>query len=114
MEPVKAFYALSTWLLRVAMLVLIYIVFFSILRSPDFHATTFWIAAGFTLFSMLLFVGGFMNKHGLTVISSLFLMVGCIYELVLRFAFNKDIFISSFFLIGAIAMFFLANGNRKK
>ncbi|MEI6124564.1 MAG: hypothetical protein WCQ95_13145 [Bacteroidota bacterium] len=114
MEPIKAFYALSTWLLRMALLVLVYILFFVTLRSPDFTNLNFWIALGFASFAALLFIGGFMNKSGLTVISALFLMLGCVYELVMRFAFNKDIFITNFFVMGAIALFFLANGNRKK
>lgn len=114
MEPVKAFYALSTWLLRVAVLVLVYMIFFVNLRSLNFNSVDFWIAVGFALFAILLFIGGFMNKHGLTVISSLFLILGCAYKVVMHYAFHKGSFVAIFFIFGAIAMFFFANGNRKK
>lgn len=114
MEPVKAFYPLSTWALRVAVLVLVYIIFFGTLRTLDLNNTDFFIAAGFALFGMLLFIGGFMNKSGMTVITALFLLLGCAYEIVMHYGFHKGKFVAIYFIFGAITMFFFANGNKKK
>ncbi len=114
MEPVKTFFVLSTWMLRVSLLVMVYVQFFPPLRTPDFYSPTFWIAAGFALFSMLLFIGAFMKKSALTVVSALFLLLGCIYEVVMRFGFNKENPVAMFFVFGAIAMFFFSTGNKKK
>ncbi len=114
MQPVKSFFVLSTWMLRVSLLLMVYVLFFSALRSPDFSSIPFWIAAGFALFSMLLFIGAFMKKSAMTVVSALFLLLGCIYEVVMRFGFNKDNPVAMFFVFGAIALFFFSSGNKKK
>jgi hypothetical protein len=114
MEPVRSLYALSTWLLRLALLVLVYIIFFTTLRSPDVNSLPFWIAAGFALFSMLLFVGGFMKKSSMTVISSLILMLGCIYKIVIYYAFDEGNFLAIYLVMGALSLFFFTNGNKQK
>jgi hypothetical protein len=114
MEPVRSLYAISTWLLRVAVLVLVYIIFFTTLRSPDVNHVPFWIAAGFALFSMLLFVGGFMKKSSMTVISAVILALGCVYKIVMYYAFSQGGFIAIFLVLGAISLFFFANGNKQK
>jgi len=100
--------------LRIAVLVLVYIIFFGTLRSPNFNSIDFWVAVGFALFSILLFIGGFMNKSSMTVITALFLLLGCAYEIVMHYGFHKGKFIAIYFIFGAIAMFFFANGNKKK
>jgi hypothetical protein len=114
MEPVRSLYALSTWLLRIALLVLVYIIFFTTLRSPDVSSLPFWIAAGFALFSMMLFVGGFMKKSTMTVIAAVILGLGCLYKIVMYYAFDQGRFIAIFFVLGALSLFFFANGNKQK
>jgi len=114
MEPVRSLYAISTWLLRIAMLVMVYILYFSTLRSPEIHNLPFWIAAGFALFSMLLFVGGFMKKNAMTVISGLILTLGCVYKAVMHFFFSQQGGIALFVVVAAIGLFFFANGNKNK
>jgi hypothetical protein len=114
MEPVRSLYALSTWLLRVALLVLVYIIFFTTLRSPDVNHVPFWIAAAYALFSMLLFVGGFMKKSTLTVISAVILGLGCGYKIVMYYFFDQGGFIAIYFVLAALSLFFFANGNKQK
>lgn len=114
MEPVRSLYALSTWLLRVSVMVLVYIMFFVTLRSPDINSTPFWIAAGFAFFSMLLFVGGFMKKSTLSIISAAMLVLGSGYKVVMYYIFDQGSFIAVYFVLGAIALFFFANGNKIK
>ncbi|HOV10223.1 MAG TPA: hypothetical protein PLT47_00055 [Bacteroidales bacterium] len=114
MEPVKAFFSLSTWGLRIAVLVLIYIIFYGTLSTLEYKNTDFLIAAGFALFGILLFIGGFMNKSTMTIIAAVILMLGCAYEIVMHYGFQKGRFVAIYFVLGAIALFFFANGNKKK
>ncbi|HOY32253.1 MAG TPA: hypothetical protein PKW80_10275 [Bacteroidales bacterium] len=114
MEPVKSFFPLSTWALRVAVLVLIYMIFFGTLSSPDLYNIDFLIAAGFALFGVLLFIGGFMNKSTMTMICALVLMLGCVYEIIMHYGFQKGKFVAIYFVLGAVNLFFFANGNKKK
>ncbi len=114
MDPVKAFYPLSGWLLRLAVLVIIYILFFVPLKTFNLSSVDFYIAAAFTIFGILLFVGGFLNKSTLTVLSGLMLLLGCLYKIVMHYAFDKGNSIALYFVFAAIAMFFFSNGNKKK
>jgi hypothetical protein len=97
-----------------AVMLLVYIIFFVTLRSPDVNHLPFWIAAGFAFFSMLLFVGGFMKKSSMTVISSVILALGCGYKVVMYYAFSHGAFIAIFLVLGSISLFFFANGNKQK
>lgn len=114
MEPLKALYALSTWLLRVATLVIIYIAFYTQLRNAETGSPAFWIAVAFALFAALLFVGGFMNKHGLTVLSAALLLLGSGYKVVMHYFFDQGSYVAIYFVLAAVSMFFVANGNRRK
>jgi hypothetical protein len=114
MEPLKFAYPLSNWLLRVAMLILVYVCFFGTLRAFDYHHLHFWIAFGFGLFTVLLFIGGFMKKHTLTIISAIILVLGCGYMIFMHYAFGEGNIVANFAVFGAIAFYFAAAGNRKK
>jgi len=41
-------------------------------------------------------------------------MLGCAYEIVMHYGFQKGRFVAIYFVFGAIALFFFANGNKKK
>jgi len=114
MEPVKAFFPLSTWLLRLAILVVIYILFFTALRTFNVHNANFWFAVGFTLCGILLFIGGFFNKSTMTVVTAWLLLLGCIYKLVMHYAFDKGSIAALYFVFAALALFFISIGNKKK
>jgi hypothetical protein len=114
MDPVKAFYPLSCWLLRLAVLVIIYISFFITLKTLNLSSVEFYIASAFAVFGVLLFIGGFLNKSTLTVLSALMLMIGCLYKIVMHYGFDKGNSVALYFVFAAITMFFFSNGNKKK
>jgi len=114
MDPVKALYPISSWLLRLAVLVIVYILFFLTLKNFNFNSLEFYIAVAFTIFGILLFLGGFFNKSSLTVISALILLLGCLYKIVMHYAFDKGNSIALYFVFAAITLFFFSNGNKRK
>jgi hypothetical protein len=114
MEAFRPIFGLSTWILRVAILVMVYMIFFVSLRSPDFKSIEFFTAAGFALFAALLFIGGFMKKSSLTVVSSVILSLGCLYRIIAHYAFSQGNQVAICGVFFAIALFFVANGNKKK
>jgi hypothetical protein len=114
MEPLKFAFPVASWLLRLAVLILVYIIFFTTFRAFNTQSLEFWIAAAFGLFSILLFVGGFLRSHNLTLISSLLLALGCGYKIFMHFAFQEGGFVAIYGVFGAIALYFAAAGNRKK
>ena len=114
MEPLRFAFQLSNWLLRIAMLIMIYMMFFGVFRGFDVSDYETWVAVGFCVLTMLLFIGGFMKKHTLTVITAIFLVLGCCYKAFMHFAFGKGSFIAIYAVFGSIALYFAASGNRKK
>ncbi len=114
MEPLKFAFPLSTWLLRVAVLILVYIIFFTTFRSFNTAGMEFWIATGFAVFAMLLFVGGFLKSHNLTLVASIVLALGCAYRIFMHFVFHEGGFVAIYGVFGAIALYFATAGNRKK
>lgn len=114
MEPLKFASSASNWILRIAALILVYIIFFVTYRSLNYQSIDFWVACGFGLFAGLLFIGGFMKKHNLTIISAIVLALGCTYQIFMHFAFQKGGFVAIYAVFGAIALYFAASGNKKK
>lgn len=114
MEPLKFAFPVASWLLRIAVLITVYMIFFVTFRSFDTSSTAFWIACGFGLFAILLFVGGFMKSSNLTVISALILTLGCAYKIVMHFFFNEGSFIAIYGIFAALSLYFATTGNRKK
>jgi hypothetical protein len=114
MQPLKFAASLANWSLRVAALVLVYIIFFVTYRSFDLHSLDFWIACAFGVFAILLFAGGFMKKHSLTVFSAIVLVLGCLAQVFMHFAFGAGKFVAMYAVFAAIALYFAAFGNRKK
>lgn len=114
MEPIRTLFPMSTWLMRLAVLLLVYICFFTTYRTPDLNKTDFYIALGFGVSGMLLFVGGFLKKSGLTVISAALLFIGCLYKIITYYAFSHGRFVAIYGIFAAVTFFFIANGNKKK
>jgi hypothetical protein len=114
MEPLKFAFPASNWLLRVAVLLLVYMIFFGTFRSFSTSSIDFWIACGFGLFAILLFVGGFMKKHNLTLISAIMLTLGCGYKIFMYYVFSQGKLVSVFGVFAAITLYFATTGNRKK
>lgn len=114
MEPLKFAFPLASWTLRIAALILVYMIFFTTFRSFDTSNMEFWIACAFGLFAILMFVGGFMKSHNLTMISAVLLTLGCGYKIFMHFVFNEGSFIAIYGVFGAICLYFATTGNRKK
>lgn len=114
MNPLKFLTPLSNWLLRIAVLLLVYIIYFLTFRHFNYDKPDFWIACGFGLFAILLFIGGFMKKHGMTVVPAIFLFAGCCYEIFMHYFYSKGRFVAIFAIFAAVAIYFTAYGNRTK
>lgn len=112
MKPAKGLYPFATWLLRISMPVLAYSVFFNTVKTFDFTNIHFYIAAIFCLSSLLLFIGAFLSKHSLTVISAFVLFGISVYEAIHFFNKSPDINFSLFLLSSATMLLILSIGNK--
>ncbi|MCF8217942.1 MAG: hypothetical protein K9I29_10105 [Bacteroidales bacterium] len=112
MRPVKSLFPLFSWLIRIAILLAVYTRFFQLLKTLDFSSVSFYIAAAFHLFALLLFLAGFAKKHTLTILSGIIIAGLSIYQIVqLGFVINNNL--SFYGLLLSASLLFIAVGNKK-
>ena len=112
MHPIKFFHPISTWLMRIGMVLFAWVNYFFMLQALNLKSIIFYIAFVSILFSVLLFVGGFFRKHTLTVVSSIFLILAAVYQIFTFLPIGLTNNFAICLLTGAIAFYFLANGNK--
>ncbi len=111
MKPWTALTGITKWILRIAILMIVFTQYYDTFMGFKLNTFQFYIAAVYIVFGVLIFIGGFFTKHNLTVISALILFIASIYMsiesfdgITNEFAFNV--------LVGAVTLFFVTNGNK--
>lgn len=112
MQPLKSGQVIAMWFLRLTLV--LYLFFDNIygLRQIDFDSIRFYVAFGFVIFAVLLLVGGFLSKPGITVISGLFIFLLSAYQLFLSFNGKIDAGLILYLFPLSIGLFFLCQGNK--
>lgn len=111
MKPFKAAVPLAKWFLRFALLFLILVLFINTLKTLQVKNISFYFATAYILFGVLLIIGGFISKPGLTVISGLIIFGLSLYKLIVNFGGLSDSGMVNFFILAAIGFYFFARGN---
>ncbi|MFO8055472.1 MAG: hypothetical protein R6U19_09970 [Bacteroidales bacterium] len=112
MKPFKNLFPLVLWLLRLALVLVVYVRFFENLKAFNYNSLSFFISAAFTLFALLLLVGGFGRKHGLTMLSGMVIAVLSVYQMIqLNFVTGHSLALYSLMTVAGLV--FVSNGNRK-
>ena len=112
MKPAKGLLQLATWLMRLSVALFIFVACFHTIKTFDYKSIQFYVAVVFSLFGTLLFIGGFLNKPGITVFSGLMLFIACIYEIVILFSSHAKAEISVLIVIATVAFYFVTAGNK--
>ncbi|MBN2743607.1 hypothetical protein LX69_02249 [Breznakibacter xylanolyticus] len=73
MNPIKSFIPAATWLLRIFVLVLVYQKYFDTFISFSFNGIYYYLVLAMVVMAMVLFVGGFVKKHAMTMIAGFFI-----------------------------------------
>ena len=113
MKPIKSLLPLSTWLMRIGLLAFAYSHYFNTIIDFNYKSPNFYIALLFSIFSVLIFITGFVAKQSLSVVSGLVLSVISIYNLVILFDNRISEPLAIFVIITAISLFFLANPSSR-
>jgi hypothetical protein len=74
MKPFKSGSSVSAWLIRILAVWVAYINHFSAFKTFDFSTREFWIASAYMVFSALIFTGGFLSRHTMSVVSGFLLL----------------------------------------
>lgn len=113
MRPAKNLFPLATWLMRIAVVLFVFTNYWEVFTFFNFKSVMFYVSALFILFSVLLFIGGFLYKSGLSVFSSLILILVTGYHSFLNLESNFDHNFAMFVVLGSIFVFFFTTGNKR-
>ena len=112
MQPFKSGQVVAMWLLRIALVLYLFLDNIYNLRQINFNSIRFYVAFAFVIFAVLLFVGGFLSKPGLTVLSGLIIFLLSGYQLVISFGGRIDLSLVMFLFPLSIGFFFVCQGNK--
>lgn len=111
MKPLKSFTGFASWLMRISVLLIVFAAFFDTFMAFNIKELSFYIAAGFMVFGLLLFIGGFMGKPTLSVLSGLVILL--LSALQAYWAFKGiNISFAHWIMLASVGLFFLASGNK--
>jgi hypothetical protein len=110
MNPVKSFVPTSAWLLRIVILVLVYQKYFDTMLTFTMKGVDYFIALAFVVFAVLLFVGGFINKHFLSIICGFFIFGMSVFLMFWGSTISVDKVLGHI-LLTALGFNFIARGN---
>ena len=113
MKPLKSGLTFATWLLRIAIAILLTAMFLNDLKSLDFESKMFYINSAFVLAGIMIFIGGFFSKPAVTVISGFIITGLCVYKIFLQFSGGINLSLSHIFVILAIGFYFACAGNQQ-
>jgi hypothetical protein len=111
MKPIKSLTPVAEWLMRSGIVLFAVLYYFEILEIKNFKSVMFYISLGYILFAILLFIGGFLRKTPLTLISSLALILFTGYQTFIFVKSGIDYNFAVFVIIGSSLFHFLAKGN---
>jgi len=112
MQPFKSGQVVAIWLLRISIVVFLFLGNVRDLSPINLNSFRFYITFALVIFAVLLLVGGFMSKPGLTVISGLVIFFISAYRLVVLFNGRIDLDYTVHLFPLAIGFFFLCQGNK--
>jgi hypothetical protein len=113
MKPLKSGRSLSQWLLRIALLLIIYILYYHLVTTLKMGSLPFFIVLAAVVFGILVFIGGLISKPWLTIISGFGIFAISIYKIVVSFNGVVDHAIIMQCIPMVIGFHFLSYGNDK-
>lgn len=113
MKPFKSGRPMSQWLLRIAMVTILFVKYYDTLMVINFKSVRFLIAAAIICCGVLLFIGGMMSKPWLTILTGLIISGISIYEIVITFNGTVNSGLIIHFIPLALGFHFLTYGNDK-
>lgn len=112
MKPIKSGLVLAQWLLRITIMLFLLKYFLDDLKTFDFASKSFYIGSAFVILGVMLFIGGFLSKPSMTIISGMIIALLSLYKIVLIFsgAFSTEVI--TFLIPISVGFYFACSGNQ--
>ncbi|MBS4013233.1 MAG: hypothetical protein KGZ97_05655 [Bacteroidetes bacterium] len=111
MKPLKNITGFSSWLMRIALILVMFVFFIPLFMDFKLNTLDFYIASAFIVFSVLLFAGGFFSTP-LTVVSALILFGLSVFKTVIVFNGKLNGEFATWLLIATVCSYFITHGNK--
>ncbi len=112
MAPFRSLSLVSSWLLRLSVIAIVFFSYKEQLLQFDYKNTPLYYAIAILLLSVVLLLGGFVRNEVITMLSSIILLGICIYKIYINYdaTFNSQILLYS--IIATISIHFMGRGNK--
>ncbi|MDR0873720.1 MAG: hypothetical protein LBN27_09710 [Prevotellaceae bacterium] len=113
MKPIKNLEPAAKWILRFSLAAYIICLYFNEVKTFDFKSVTYIINLIYTLFAVLLLLGGISKNGTLTIISGIVLALISAYKIYVAYSLdsltNPAVYL--FLLVFGVGVFFMSKGN---
>ncbi|MDP4207352.1 MAG: hypothetical protein Q8928_00930 [Bacteroidota bacterium] len=113
MKPFKSGKPLANWLLRIALMINLYLIYFNAVTTLNFSNRFFLLAFFALVAGGANIIGGMLTKPLLTIISGLVIWLLSGYKMIVSFDGLAGTIWLHHFIPFAIGFYFLTNGNDK-
>lgn len=111
MKPFKSGKPVAHWLLRIALMGILMVIYYNTLSTLNFSNFNFYLAGTMVLLGVLLFYSAAFSKSGMTIIIGLLIFLVSLYKLVISFNGTIDGYLVTHLVPLAIGFYFFTNGN---
>ncbi len=112
MKPIRVLFPVAAWIFRISAVMFAWVMFYSELKTLSFDGLHYFVGLLFSLFSLLLFFGGFMKKPVMTIFSGLILFLLSAYKIFDLFDNELTVTFIGFIFVAAVSLLFVAQGNK--
>jgi hypothetical protein len=111
MKPFKSGKPVAHWLLRIALMGILTVIYYNTLTTLNFANFHFYVAGIMIVLGILLFYSAAFSKGGMTIIVGLLIFLVSVYKLVISFNGTIDGYLITHLVPLSIGFYFLTNGN---
>jgi hypothetical protein len=112
MKPLRSAKGLVHWLLRISLSAFFIFISIPVVIQVNLDSSIFYLSLLELVFAVMLFIGGFLRKHNVTVISGIALLIAGIYIIFSGWKSELDALLFLHLMIASVALYFVSNGNR--
>ncbi len=113
MRPFKRLFPLASWLMRFAVVFFVMTSYWKTFAHFNFQSVMFYVSAIYVIFSILLFIGGFLHKGNLTTLAAFILVLVTGYHAFLNLESKLDHNFAVYVVLGSVFVYFLTTGNKR-
>ena len=111
MRPWKNLSGLASWMMRLAVLMIVALIFQASIMAFNLQSLHFYLAAAFVLAAIFLVIGGFFSRHTTTMLAAMALVVLSGLHAYWAFA-GLNVTFARYILLAAVSLHFISNGNK--